>query len=1467
MPEMQSSPGELLPTADAGLVGAPQTDIVAVRLVVHLRSLVEQLFQDSEDRDDVYWTGITLDRLRSMLDLVWLSLAFDAHLDANQIIRNERVAAQALQLLQVIMPRVQQNKWTESERATLLTAIAPLCIDVPRTTGSYEMLVSAGPFSGIRHSMLPDDNSERRSLLRPVLYLRPVLSAVNSENTMESPLLKQIWETPGVLDTFSDQAALFWQILKLDSAATHQTADDADFGPIRVTASTQMTGRATLDAGTSLATSTCLSVALRALLTPSYFKEADRKPVRMRSLVKQLLEDTGVRFILVGEHLLEALQSGYLSLSSNELEGIVDKIGTELLPSYEYSRTEDLQLFVVKFLQATASQWGREEAMEMPYVDKARRLSAWFAGQLLVDNSLSWKVRNACIDLLDHFITSRRVDPLLFGHDTELSACKDGVPVSPDVILIGMLDDADYRVRVKLAPVLGRLCSYIHRVGRQSFSIWTKIAEGAKFDYQGSHLESNITTLLTYSNIMVASDFFRSNAYHPVIVLAALDASASLSMYVKAALTATANRLGLQDTATLYTFLAPFTLAEHLYNSQEGLLIPDPSVFGFPNKQALYSARFEETAPMILAGPRPNFFQELCAYAGTNPETALVKVFPTYIAYKLTAGEPGSGDYKLAEQDIAFKAVQVAAENGLQAPEMLRNMRDLVVWRLFSFVWEAEYSFESLQATISKCWPATPSLQTFLRDVLGGADPPFRPNVLSPPDVRLEAILYSIKRSHPAVAGALDDIAILNSVLHRLLSAVAEPPFTSQQLRLLHNAALCMACSANTLSKSTHLLTMLMHRLATLAQQDDLLPLSSKLFMWVLGQLGALRHAQKSGLQDETHSILLAADAALIYSQREDDVSGRADNVAKRPALEFLRNLEGWIKSLRRYDDPRMNESLNRLSVLWPRPLPPSCNQTLNLEQVQDIVDFAGNTPSVYNALGIFRRSLLQQDSSKDACRISNILWRIFASTNSKLARGSLRPETVRAFADLVFASGGQVCPPGLNGSIQTKRRTVIGDTDARTVMLSSLCDLLNDSNLATAHLAFETLLKIASLSTGDLPPVDNVYFDMIRAPQIKRLLNSESAMNSPIDLAGLLRTDYLAEIANDREKWLQAFASLISKVLGQRWKFFQPCSELLATNRHLARRCLPALIQALLLDTEGPATRQILSTYFEALIDRRSPCAVDVMELVLALRASSPPQDFAGLDNSTSYDLWLSVPYSKLGQIAMEAQEYSAALLCIELSREYSHIESGKQSQEKELLYEVYSHLQEPDGFYSISAFDLPHGLVRRLQHEGRWLEALSWHGAGLEAAPHKQEGVSEIQKILACLAHGDLSHLSMKLFQANPQATGLSEILPSLAWKTQSWDIPVPQDPEMQAQYRIYDALKSTAGSGGNITQEDSLLHLSKEVIALTSIEKSTPAVDKRRLHNILALREVLQWRENVPLCLNDYAAETVRSLHSFE
>lgn len=1202
-----------------------------------------------------------------------------------------------------------------------------------------------------------------------------------------------------------------------------------------------------------LATDRCLNVAVRALVTSAYFEENNGKPVRLRSLVKGLLEDTGVHFILLTHHLLDAFCSEYFTFAGNELEAIIEKIGTELLPSYEYSRNVDLQLLVIKFLQATVHQWGRDEAIELPYADKARKLAAWFAEQLLARNLPVWQVRTACIDMLKAFIVSKHLTA--FGQGSEPLATWDGQELQPDEVLIRVLDDVDFRVRFRLAPVIGRICSRIHEDGRQAFSVWTSILKMKSFDLADMQFESNITTLLTYSNVMVASDFFRSNAYHPIITLAALDGSRTMSRYIRSALSATAGRLGLDSLADLYSFLAPYTMAEQLYNGQERLLIPDPTAFGFVNKQSLYAARFNETAPMILAGPRPEFFQDMCAYAGLEEKQATLLCFPTYVAYKFTAGEPGSEVFKLAEQEIAFKAVDIAPEIGQPAPDLLRSIRDLVIWRLFTFIWEAEYSRDSLVSIVTTCWTHQPLATAALQEMLSQVSEPFRPNVLSPPDVRLSSVLGSLKRSHPAIAGGLEDEAIVYSVLQRILCSVARPPFVSQQMRLLYNTAICMACARSVVMRSSPILELLCTRLSVLLAQEDLFQLGGSLFLWTVRQLVLLRRRDKSELQTEFHSILEAAEAA--HRLAEEAANSSLTTYAN--ASQFLKDLETCIFENGSETELKTLSSFKSLRLLWPRStgIESTAPSLLDFEQA---LKAAKGQQGIVNVIQAMAKINFTSMSHKHQDKLAQILWLALSQCDATAVRKTNRPSFNEAFARLLQATCGRVAPPAIETMVNYTNFTETSETSAKLQIIAHLAGLLDSPDLEESNAAFEALVTIASTRSIDWLSLRDQRLEMLARPQLHRQSIQTQDRDPEVspDLRDLVQDSYWLELAQSQTAWQRGITAFIARALGSNDSFYRPLGPLLVGNATLGRKCLPGLIEAILLVDKAENTRQIISTYLEKILDSASPSSADVVDLVIHLRTRLPPEGYAGLQSASLSDSWLSIPYSKLARSALAAGQPYAALLCVELARDQGNDLS---SVPKEVLYKIYNDIKEPDNFYSIASADLPSGLIRRLHHEGRWLEALSWHGAELEASSARSPATAALENIIQTLSQGDLSRTAMALLQTRGATYTLPEgVLSSLAWKTQSWDIPILQKPAPGSSSAIFDSLR-TAGKAHSMSHQDpaSNANMGRQLAELAKLDLRSPLASTDLINNILGIQEVLLWHKDYQSRLSSYYSDS--------
>ena len=1263
--------------------------------------------------------------------------------------------------------------------------------------------------------------------------------------------LRPLWKKGAFRREIAKIANVFENILTTDSnhGLVLVKGNDEEFGPIRTMDSAHMTARPTFTIGSELGIKASMEICMRFLLTLAFFEEDEVRPVRLRTILRDLLQGTGTHFAIVGKHVLNAVEGGFLQLTASELDGVLDRMGSELLPSYEYGRAEEVQLLVLQFLHATVQIWGKEEAMELGFVDNARKLSAWFTAQHQTDNMSSARVRVEFIALLDAFL-SPDLSHTAWGHESEVSACHQGTPIPPITVAISMLEIDDFRTRFMLAPVLGHLCSYLHDVGRQEFNIWESIANARDFDLSVTGFESNITLLLAYGNVMVASDYFRSNAYKPIVVYASLNTYKTTSLFVKSLLDGIAVRLGLRDLAQLYTFLAPYTMAEQIMDNQEGLAIPDPEAFGFSSKRDLHKAAFVDVAAMVLAGPRPDYFEQMCTFVGRTYQLALQECLPVFIAYRLSLARTIGFDTELHKREVAqieSKIEDVAKMSGKDVQDIMRSMQDLVIFKIFSFIWEAEYDIETFRRAFESGWPG---VFDKLEDMVDGVQEPFQPNVLSPPDIRLEEVLAVLRCGHPAVADGLTNEAVLYSVLHRLLVSVTISPFVSQQRRLLYNTAICIACSFTTVCSNLSILSLILRLLAQILKQVDLVILASGIFRWISEQCVASPDDQPDERTNIGQTFAAAAEALVLSSTVSDRSVAEA-------ASRLLDDLEVLLSESFSSNKPHLVQAATLATALWPRTFP--LQEKMSLSSYIKLL----HTPSVY--LPNFRLAsqmlnrVRQEAVSFSTIHFPQTLWHFFAKVSPIATVNDAA--SVASVADLLMLGGARLEAPSLN-TVTAGGTNQEWSTDQITdVLVNDICNLLSHENIETMNTAFETLHAVFSVSSSYLT-LSGVPA-LIGAAQLSRRLSTENI--SAQDLQGLLKGDKWLKKTARRQAWQREFTCLIASCLNSSNAFYGPLSPLLRQEPQFSQTSMPHLVHALLLQgrqTANDDAKRCLSAYFEQILTSQTPCVQDVVDLAVHLRRFKPIPHSSN-ESPLSGNHWLSIPWLALARGAVLVRAYTAGLLFLELAREHDDLALAptpstnfvalQQAEElQQILYAVYTNIEEPDGFYGIAPIDLQEGLLRRLQYEGRWMDALSWHGAAYETDQHE---ISAKNGIIKSLAYCDLSRVAMDFLEpayALSSTALLSASLPyELAWKTEQWDLPSLYRADTKtSQANFFWALRAgqreldVDRAQGSISR-----HMMTEASKLAMLHCTAPSFDKEAIEALVCIREIQKWCEQGP------------------
>jgi ataxia telangiectasia mutated family protein len=103
--------------------------------------------------------------------------------------------------------------------------------------------------------------------------------------------------------------------------------------------------------------------------------------------------------------------------------------------------------------------------------------------------------------------------------------------------------------------------------------------------------------------------------------------------------------------------------------------------------------------------------------------------------------------------------------------------------------------------------------------------------------------------------------------------------------------------------------------------------------------------------------------------------------------------------------------------------------------------------------------------------------------------------------------------------------------------------------------------------------------------------------------------------------------------------------------------------------------------------------------------------------------------------------------------------------------MYEIYSNVEDPDGFYGIQTHDVKSALLRRLQHEKQSWRAFGLNGAAFETGSNHRTNGSSALSMMSNLHDMGFDHLSSGLYKAtssSQQGESVDDpLLLELAWR----------------------------------------------------------------------------------------------------
>ena len=340
-------------------------------------------------------------------------------------------------------------------------------------------------------------------------------------------------------------------------------------------------------------------------------------------------------------------------------------------------------------------------------------------------------------------------------------------------------------------------------------------------------------------------------------------------------------------------------------------------------------------------------------------------------------------------------------------------------------------------------------------------------------------------------------------------------------------------------------------------------------------------------------------------------------------------------------------------------------------------------------------------------------------------------------------------------------------------------------------HTAYHVLRYLASTHIPETPAWGA---EQVAELEYFRVCPQTLAVRRPTNLEVLL-TDAHIRKAVDFQVWVSETAILLSDTLATEKPFYGQLAPILRLDVSFAEETLPILVHTLLsgeVKSDTRPFRSILSKHFAAVLSSTHSHVSSVravVNVVLHLRHFMP----AGTNDALAYDHWLDLDFILLSKSAIVCGAYTTALLFHELA--FNNREDGTSTgtEADDILFTIYSRIEEPDSFYGIRTQDFRQFLMKKFHHEQQWDKAFRFHGASLEANRHNKD---EAEGVLHSLHSFGFDHLAMGIHQTSANTSGVGLDTRSmgydLGWRTETWDLPERVD-DRQPGAALYQAIRA--------------------------------------------------------------------------
>ncbi|KAK0501309.1 hypothetical protein EDD18DRAFT_731100 [Armillaria luteobubalina] len=1290
--------------------------------------------------------------VRLCLDFAVIALCFQCSLVHNGMKLDILTVKEAGKVIALLLPLLRETPWTTAEKAVVIQALEPLIStgEPPADDISFVDLLPPDINSGIRAQVLQDLVSD------PQQYL-------DQKRSSRMDFQRLIWRT---LEDDHLQVVKATMLGMLRILAGHQVQDDAmdvDFGPVR-TGSRQLSDWDDL-VNVRLIADTCMSF----LATVPILQSSSGEPTRdaeLTDIVLKCQEGHSDRFILLCSVLGRKFRCKTLHLGVEVLRNFLDGIA-DLSDKYPYARHEEYQLLVGHFLESILLTWIPIHEGKGPGSETGEHLLSQMALALKAGNIKSWKVRDTLARLYDRFVVenpSLSGWPFYEGEDDD----PDEIVVSPDTLLPLVGGDTDVRVRFRAAVANAHLFSFAQKTERDPNQVYASIRSHYVVDLDD--YEGMLTRMLSLANIIIVSSAARRLSYWHLIEPALYEDT--YTMHVEAILRSATQRLGLTSPSQLFEAYASSLAYSIIAAKKDGLKFP-PHILGYENRKECAHATFPLFTPSnVLAetagdpatailGQRQ--FENHCKVIQKPVAAGIKDCFGVIVGQHLLSKPPKSSPDKGGLGPLLLERTRV--ENAPAFHVLLASKLDTVVSAILHTLLDYDCSPTGAIAIALRNVDVERGrmAQIFLALVEYRRAEKFITHQPTLPCYTVSTILQCLEWLRATDPWKEHEQSLTYHVLQDLFSAIEKSFLVNEQVRLMNSICVWVAYLHEVFENAT-LLHVLMRGTISLMRHSDLARGAQSILNWSF-----MRYCQRAQTNRRFPDILigvcrLAYDFSLASEPSTKElghdlrqwIDKQAVMVSQVPDLknQVLLALPAWshrpggtLKGLLiDVDAPSVSHSLNDSAIT-----------SNKFRFVVPLADYA-----------------VHEQYSEDEFANTDF-WRLKENIpeSNRLSR-----EDVDAFANLLIWNKGLI--RGFGSDLLTPKKHEPSHGQLLPTIISSLLKLLGGSDVSRRHAAYRTLRAIAGDSV--LPMLEKGFTEEVRYLQE---FSFDPISRPTADINELSSEAYLKS-SKDFVSWIGLICTLLSDLSANQHTYFTQISPVLKTDALFAEDMLPILVQCLLQGPDGQKYCETLSRYFESVLrfeHAAMPCVRSIIDIVLHLRNISPQSN-----DLLGYNKWLAIDFVLLARNAITCGSYTTAVLFLELAAENGSRSLAEDVSVEQVMYHIYSNIDEPDGFYGIKPLDLRKFLINGFHHENQWDKAFRFHGAALEAGskdPRDMEGL--VQSIHAF----GFSHLANKTSQNffGDMSTCLNY---QLGWRTETWDLP-EREQEQSSDSSLYFALRA--------------------------------------------------------------------------